>query len=256
MLARTQLLIPFYGIKKRISEVWLFVNKLYKSTFLQFYVKVYLYMVITHHGGQCFKITFGDLTLVFDPIAKNSSLPAVRFGADIVLVSRNHKDTNGVEEVTYGEKKPFVIDGPGEYERFGITAQGFLTKSSYGLTDGQNDAVNIVYIVEIDNIKLVHLGALSEKELPVNAREVFNGIDILFVPIGGDGVLDASEAHKLSVLLEPRITIPMHWNGIGAPKALEQFIKEEDGAVEKVNKLTLKKKDVLEKDGAIIVITP
>ena len=24
-------------------------------------------MVITHHGGQCFKVTFGDLTLVFDP---------------------------------------------------------------------------------------------------------------------------------------------------------------------------------------------
>ncbi len=27
-------------------------------------------MVITHHGGQCFKVTFGDLTLVFDPISK------------------------------------------------------------------------------------------------------------------------------------------------------------------------------------------
>ena len=38
-------------------------------------------MVITHHGGQCFKVTFGDLTLVFDPIAKGATLPSVRFGA-------------------------------------------------------------------------------------------------------------------------------------------------------------------------------
>ena len=58
-------------------------------------------MVITHHGGQCFKVTFGDLTLVFDPIAKGASLPSVRFGADIALVSRDHPDMNGVEEVTY-----------------------------------------------------------------------------------------------------------------------------------------------------------
>ena len=72
-------------------------------------------MVITHHGGQCFKVTFGDLTLVFDPISKNATLPAVRFGADIALVSRDHPDINGVEEVTYGEKTPFAITGPGEY---------------------------------------------------------------------------------------------------------------------------------------------
>ena len=39
-------------------------------------------MVITHHGGQCFKVTFGDLTLVFDPISKGSALSPVRFGAD------------------------------------------------------------------------------------------------------------------------------------------------------------------------------
>lgn len=213
-------------------------------------------MVITHHGGQCFKITFGDLTLVFDPIAKNASLPAVRFGADIILISRNHKDTNGVEEVTYGKGKPFVIDGPGEYERSGVTVQGFLTKSRYGLTDSEEDALNTIYIVEIDNLTLVHLGALSEKELPACVRESLDGIDILFVPIGGDNVLDASEAHKLAVSLEPHITIPMHWSGIGAPKALEQFTKEADGTTETVDKLTLKKKDVLERENAIIVVTP
>ena len=39
-------------------------------------------MVITHHGGQCFKVTFGDLTLVFDPISKGGTLPAVRFEQD------------------------------------------------------------------------------------------------------------------------------------------------------------------------------
>ncbi len=39
-------------------------------------------------------------------------------------------------------------------------------------------------------------------------------------------------------------------------KALEAFLKEEGGEEEKVEKLTIKKKDIAEKDGAIIVITP
>lgn len=212
-------------------------------------------MVITHHGGQCFKVTFGDLTLVFDPIAKGGTLPAVKFGSDIALVSRNHADMNGIEEVTYGDKKPFVIAGPGEYERAGVTVQGFLTKSRYGVASGA-EAVNTVYAVELEDMTLVHLGALAEKELSAEAREAIDDIDILFVPIGGEGVLSAAEAHELAVSLEPRIIIPMHWSGMGAPKSLEAFLKEEGGSAEKTDKLTLKKKDALARDGAIIVINP
>jgi L-ascorbate metabolism protein UlaG (beta-lactamase superfamily) len=140
-------------------------------------------MVITHHGGQCIKVTFGDLTLVFDPISKGATLPGVRFGADIALVSRNHPDMNGIEEVTYGEKKPFAITGPGEYEYSGVTVQGFLTKSEYGLAKGQTEAVNTVYAVKLEGMTLVHLGALSEAVLSVGAREAIDEIDVLFVPV-------------------------------------------------------------------------
>ncbi|HYE23307.1 MAG TPA: MBL fold metallo-hydrolase [Candidatus Paceibacterota bacterium] len=213
-------------------------------------------MVITHHGGQCFKVTFGDLTLVFDPISKGGSLPAVRFGADIALVSRNHPDMNGVSEVTYGDKVPFAITGPGEYEKEGVTVQGFLTKSQYGLKKGELDAMNTVYAVKLEGMTLVHLGALSDPMLSQDAREAIDEIDVLFVPVGGDGVLSAAEAMKLGTVLEPKIIVPMHWSGMGEPKALETYLKEEGGEAERVDKLTIKKKDTAEKDGAIIVITP
>ncbi len=213
-------------------------------------------MVITHHGGQCFKVTFGDLTLVFDPIAKGASLPAARFGADIALVSRDHADMNGVDEVTYGEKVPFAVTGPGEYERQGIVIQGFLSGSKYGLAKGQTEAVNTIYSVELEDMTLVHLGALSNAELSKEAREGLDEIDVLFVPVGGDGVLSPAKAHELAVSLEPKIIIPMHWSGIGQPKALEAFLKEAGNGSEKVDKLTLKKKDLIGRDGSIIVVTP
>lgn len=213
-------------------------------------------MVITHHGGQCFKVTFGDLTLVFDPVSKGGTLPAVRFGADIALVSRNHPDMNGLEEVSFGGKEPFAITGPGEYEKEGVTVQGFLTKSEYGLPKGESQAVNTVYAVKLEGMTLVHLGALADGALPPDAKEAIDEIDVLFVPVGGDGVLDAAEASKLATMLEPKVVIPMHWSGMGAAKSLDQFIKEEGAEAEKVDKLTLKKKDAAVKDGAIIVVTP
>ncbi len=226
-------------------------------------------MVITHHGGQCFKVTFGDLTLVFDPINKGASLPSVRFGADIALVSRDHPDMNGVSEVTYGApsnklragKIPFVINGPGEYERQGVTVQGFLSKSKYPssakATEGAAvEYLNTIYAVELEDMTLVHLGALADKELSSVARESIDEVDVLFVPVGGDGVLSPAMAHEIAVALEPKIIIPMHWSGIGAPKCLETFLKEAGNGVEKVDKLTLKKKDLIGRDGSILVITP
>jgi L-ascorbate metabolism protein UlaG (beta-lactamase superfamily) len=212
-------------------------------------------MVITHHGGQCFKVTFGDLTLVFDPISKTGTLPAVRFGADIALITRNHPDMNGAAEVAFGGKEPFVISGPGEYEKGGVTVQGFLTKSEYAPGKGESEAINTVYAVKLEGMTLVHLGALAEPALSLEAREAINEIDVLFVPVGGDGVLDAAGAAKLATLLEPKIIIPMHWSGMGSKDSLKDYIKEEGGESETVDKLTIKKKDTADKDGAIIVLT-
>ena len=235
-------------------------------------------MVISHHGGQCFKVTFGDLTLVFDPISKKSALPSVRFGANIALVSRDHPDMNGIEEVAYGGNIPFAITGPGEYERQGVVIQGFLSNSCYGLAKDHLGVkhpsclgvsppsyINTIYSVELEDMTLVHLGALSDAELSKEARENIDEIDVLFVPVGGDGVLTPAAAHGLAVSLEPKIIIPMHWNGMGQPKALEAFLKEAGNGSEfaegaplggKVDKLTIKKKDLIERDGSIIVVTP
>ena len=213
-------------------------------------------MVITHHGGQCFKVTFGDLTLVFDPVAKGATLPPSRFGADIALVSRNHPDMNGVDEVSYGEKVPFAVTGPGEYERQGVVIQGFLSRSMYGLAKGQEKAINTIYAVQLEDMTLAHLGALADAELPREARESIDEIDVLFVPVGNAGVLSPAAAHELAVSLEPKIIIPMHWSGIGEPAALETFLKEAGNGGEKVDKLTLKKKDLAGLDGSILIVTP
>jgi L-ascorbate metabolism protein UlaG (beta-lactamase superfamily) len=204
-------------------------------------------MVITHHGGQCFKITLGDKTLAFDPISKKSSLSAVKFGADIVIISMHHPDFNGVAEVTYGSKEPFVVDGPGEYEVGDATIRGFGVETTYE----KKKHFNTIYQVAFEGMNLVFLGALSSPDIDPKILGDIGDIDILFVPIGGGDVLSAVSASKLATKLESRCIIPMHYD----KKSLDIFLKEEGSNNGKpLEKLTIKKKDVAEMESEIVVL--
>jgi hypothetical protein len=216
-------------------------------------------MIITYLGGEFFKVQFGDITLAFNPISKDSKMKPTRFGADVVLVSSYQPDFNGINEVAHGDKKPFVIAGPGEYEIKGVFIKGLAA-----------DTANTIYTVSLENMNICFLGALNAPELKNETVEALDEIDILFVPIGGagggeagkggaSGVLDAAKAYKLAVSLEPKLIIPMHYPTpgaeIGAENALKVFLKEAGENPTPVPKLTLKKKDLEGKEGEIICLT-
>lgn len=211
-------------------------------------------MIISYQGAQSFKIQFGDMVLAFDPVSKESrlmsgqaKLKASSFGADITLISLNHPDMNGKEQTSRGDKKTFVINGPGEYEIQGVFIKGLPSSSEYG---GEKK-INTIYTVNLENMNLCFLGALADVNIPSETKAALNDIDILFVPIGGEGVLNASEAYKFAVSLESNIIIPMQTD----EKSLKAFLKEgEGGEVTPIEKLTIKKKDLESKEGEIIVL--
>jgi L-ascorbate metabolism protein UlaG (beta-lactamase superfamily) len=210
-------------------------------------------MIITFEGAEFVKITHGDLTVAINPISKDSKLKSSSFGADLCLVSVNHPDMNGVETVTRGDKEPFVIRGPGEYEFREMFIDGYLSKTTY---DGK-ERINTIYALEIDKMKIAFLGAHGESDISNEMKEDVDEIDVLFVPIGGEGVMDAQEAYKLAVKREPKIIIPIHFGSIGEKDALKKFL-EEGGAedVKPVDKLTIKLKDLIDKKGEIVVLEP
>ncbi len=212
-------------------------------------------MVITSLGFEAFKIQFGDTIIAINPISKDSKLKASRFGADIALVSLNDKDFNGVQNVTHGDRAPVVVEGPGEYEVKGIFIKAFKSDSHYGLPAGSKDVrINTIYSISLEGMNLCFLGALDSKDLSVETKEALDDIDVLFVPIGGDGVLSPAVAYELAVKLEPRLIIPMHYNDPN-DKNLKVFLKEygEEG-IKPEEKLTLKKKDLEGKEGDVVVL--
>lgn len=203
-------------------------------------------MVITYYGGQCFKVSFGNTTIAFNPIAKKSKLEAVKFGADVAFVSLWHPDFNGADQVTHGSKQPFVVDGPGEYEIGQITARGFGVATKYA----KEENYNTIYQVRLEDMNIVFLGSLSNPEIDPKILGELGDIDILFLPIGGEDVLEVPQASKLAVKLEAKLVIPMHYDSA----ALKAFLKEEsEESLKPVEKLTLKKKEVREMSGKVVI---
>ena len=212
-------------------------------------------MILTYHEGGCIRASAGDTTIVFGPVSKQSkNFKPTNFGADIALISLNHPDMNGADEASRGDKEPFIVSGPGEYEVSGIAIAGFSTKSNYGLDTstklGAGQRINTAYALTFDGISLLYLGAIDETTLPSELSEM-DEPDIVFVPISADGVLSPSDANKLAVNLEAKIVIPIFYDD----RSLKQFLKEAgEEKAEVVEKLTLKPRDLAGKEGEVIVL--
>ena len=205
-------------------------------------------MIITYHREGFIKVQQGELVVAFNPISREIDAKATRFGADLCLVALNSPSFNGCETVTFGNKEPFIINGPGEYEIDGIFVYGWPSAGA----DGQ---VNTIFTTEIEGIRLCHLGALASPTLNPQTIEDIGSVDILFVAIAGGPVLSPKDAAKLATSLEPKIIIPVMFENGEGETALKTFAKEIGGNTEnRVDKLTIKKKDVESKEDEVIII--
>ena len=206
-------------------------------------------MIITYFGKQFFKIQKGDMVLAINPVNKSSKTGiSAHFGADIALVTTNHPDYNGIDQLSHGERTPFTITGPGDYEIKETFIKGVLSEA---VIAGKK-YINTIYLFSVDNIRVAFLGALADAELSKESREEINSPDILFVPIGGGGLLDAKVAAKIVASLEPKLVIPMDYDAT----SLKAFLKESgEEKAEVVEKLTLKQKDLDNKEGEVVVLS-
>ncbi|KKP98629.1 MAG: Zn-dependent hydrolase of the beta-lactamase fold-like protein [Parcubacteria group bacterium GW2011_GWD2_38_12] len=217
-------------------------------------------MQIQWYGQSCFKIQSGDVTIIIDPFDKKIGLTPPRGKTDIVLSTHDHMDHNNSE----GFDDVFFINTPGEYEIKNAIIKGM--SSFHDNVLGDKNGINTIYTLEIEGIKICHLGDLGQKELSSEQVDAIGNVDILMAPIGGEYALEGEKMNTLDAegvktiinQIEPRIMVPMHYfiKGLGLKMdGPEKFFKmfnvsEKDAVL----KFSIKKKDLPQQEEPQIII--
>jgi L-ascorbate metabolism protein UlaG (beta-lactamase superfamily) len=162
-------------------------------------------MEISWLGHSCFRIRGSQVTVITDPCSPDVGYSLGKPKAHIVTVSHQHPGHSYVQGVG-GD--PRLITGPGEYEISGTLIIGIAT--FHDTEKGSQRGKNTVYLVEMDEVSLCHLGDLGHM-LTAEQIEELGNVDILLVPVGGVSTIDAPVAGELARQLEPKVVIPMHY---------------------------------------------
>ncbi|HSJ87595.1 MAG TPA: MBL fold metallo-hydrolase, partial [Anaerolineales bacterium] len=186
-------------------------------------------MEITWYGHSCFRLTERNYaTVVTDPFdSKAIGYDALKLKSDIVTVSHDAPGHNNADSV---KGTSHVIDGPGEFEIGGVFITGVQSDSgSSGKKKNKDDAPrNTIYVFDYDGITVAHLGDL--KQTPTQSEiESLGTVNVVLVPVGGGGGLNAAKAAEVISLIEPNLVIPMHYSTPATKISLDslnKFIKE------------------------------
>lgn len=180
-------------------------------------------MDIVWLGHSCFRIRAREATVVIDPCPPSSGYSIGKPTADIVVVTHDHENHNYLKAVA---GKPTVIDSPGEYEIHGA----FVTtiRTYHDAEKGAEQGKNLSVAIEMERIKVVHLGDLGHSPTADQAEEL-SGADVLLIPVGGNTTIDGGKAAEIVSLLEARYVIPMHYKTPASKGTLDppdRFLKE------------------------------
>jgi L-ascorbate metabolism protein UlaG (beta-lactamase superfamily) len=185
-------------------------------------------MKVTWLGHASFLIESQDGTrIITDPYEAGSYDGAVAYEpieerADIVTVSHDHADHNAVDAVL-GE--PDVVRGAESRTVDGVPIKGIET--FHDESKGQDRGRNTVFVMDIDGIKVGHLGDLGHKLTPEEVSSI-GKVDVLMTPVGGYYTIGPEEAKDVAEELGASVIIPMHYktDALGFPiQPVDDFLK-------------------------------
>jgi len=104
---------------------------------------------------------------------------------------------------------------------------------------------------------VAHLSIISNI-LADEQLEKLGDVDVLLVPIGGNGALDYKKASETIFQIEPKIVIPMYYKISGQKinlATIDDFLKHSGLKSETADKLKITRKDLQTEDTKIIILS-
>jgi L-ascorbate metabolism protein UlaG (beta-lactamase superfamily) len=209
---------------------------------------------ITWLGHGCFRLRGKSAAVVTDPFPPSIGVRLGKLEAQVVTISHEHENHSYISAVPNAR---YQVRGPGEYEVAGVGVMGFET--FHDEQQGAEHGRNTVYLIELDDVRVCHLGDLGHK-LADTALEALGSVDVLLVPVGGRATISAAQAAEVVRQIEPRLVVPMHFAIPGLKIELDQvdrFLKEMGVAeAEPQPKLSLQASSSSDSETKLVLLEP
>ncbi|HKB93051.1 MAG TPA: MBL fold metallo-hydrolase [Gaiellaceae bacterium] len=167
--------------------------------------------------GQSAYLLTGEQRVFVDPFGDMSAAasrglefryPAIEgVEADLLLVTHEHGDHNGVEAI--GGEPVVLRSRAGTFDS--PVGEVVAVASEHDDRAGTARGGNTIVVFTLDGLRVCHLGDFGQPALRPEQREAIGAVDVLFVPAGGGPTVGGAEAAALVRELAPLLVVPMHY---------------------------------------------
>jgi L-ascorbate metabolism protein UlaG (beta-lactamase superfamily) len=171
---------------------------------------------IDWYGQSAFKLV-AEQTVFIDPFGDLSGAaargmvweypPIEPVSADLLLVTHEHVDHNGIEAIT-GDPA-LIRSAAGTHESPIGTVIGVA--SEHDEAAGTQRGANVIYVFTFGGVRIAHFGDFGQSALRPEQREAIGELELLFMPVGGMATIDGAKAAGLVGTLAPKWVVPMHY---------------------------------------------
>jgi L-ascorbate metabolism protein UlaG (beta-lactamase superfamily) len=175
-------------------------------------------MRVEWYGQSAFHLSAGEQPVAIDPFADMSAMaagrgmqfdypPIVDVAADLLLVTHEHADHNGVEAITGDPTIVRSTAGTFESPIGEITAIASEHDEQAGTARGPNT----IFVFALDGLRVSHFGDFGQRVLREEQAAAVGELDLLIIPVGGGPTIGAAQASLIVERLSPRWVVPMHY---------------------------------------------
>lgn len=172
-------------------------------------------MKVRWFGQAAFLVSGERHTVCIDPFGTVTPSRGMRFDyppirdvtADLVLVTHEHMDHNGVEAI---QGSPQVVRSTAGTFDTGVGTV-VAVASEHDDVAGTRRGPNTIFVLSLDGLRICHAGDFGQAQLRDEQAQCIGRPDLLFLPVGGGPTVDAKRARAIVARLRPRWVVPMHY---------------------------------------------
>ena len=219
-------------------------------------------MRVEWYGQSAFHLSAGERSVAIDPFMDMSAMAASRgmqfdypliegVEADLLLVTHEHGDHNGVEAIVGDPAILRSTAGTLESPLGDVVAIASEHDEQAGTARGPNT----IFVFELDGLRVCHFGDFGQSALREEQAAAIGAVDLLIIPVGGGPTIGAEQAHAIIERLAPRWVIPMHYRTprINFLETAEEFI-ERSAQVERLSESAFETGELPASDGPLVVV--